>query len=195
MKRSAVFCVVFAAVVLCTACSTAYALYEVANEGRWPKSWPKELEPLRKQSTTFVGPMLPAMHYFIPFKDRKQFEAAWPYLLKVKTQGAPVILLRSPYTWLGKMEAGVLVHCPPEGTKPEAVPPGEGGNLYRLLRTNYIELIVDGKIVDLNRIPLPADTPIIDRRFPEEPKEPAKTEPANVSGVSPAPPASAAGGR
>jgi hypothetical protein len=33
--------------------------------------------------------------------------------------------------------------------------------------TNYIELVVDGKVVDLNRIPLPADTPIIDARFPD----------------------------
>ena len=30
-----------------------------------------------------------------------------------------------------------------------------------------IELIVDGKIVDLNRIPLPIDTQIIDKRFQE----------------------------
>ena len=29
--------------------------------------------------------------------------------------------------------------------------------------TTYIELVVDGEIVDLNRIPLPADTPIIDK--------------------------------
>jgi hypothetical protein len=28
-----------------------------------------------------------------------------------------------------------------------------------------IELVVDGNIVDLNRIPLPADTSIIDKRF------------------------------
>ena len=28
-----------------------------------------------------------------------------------------------------------------------------------------IELVVDGEIVDLNRIRLPADTPIIDKRF------------------------------
>jgi hypothetical protein len=30
-----------------------------------------------------------------------------------------------------------------------------------------IDLIVDGKIVDLNRIPLPAGTPIVDKRFGE----------------------------
>ena len=31
-----------------------------------------------------------------------------------------------------------------------------------------IELVVDGNIVDLNRIPLPADTPIIDKRFKDK---------------------------
>jgi hypothetical protein len=35
----------------------------------------------------------------------------------------------------------------------------------RWMYTTYIELVVDGNIVDLNRIPLPADTPIIDERF------------------------------
>jgi hypothetical protein len=37
----------------------------------------------------------------------------------------------------------------------------------RWMYTSYIELVVDGDIVDLNRIPLPADTPIIDKRFME----------------------------
>ncbi|MBN1361605.1 MAG: hypothetical protein JW993_13485 [Sedimentisphaerales bacterium] len=36
--------------------------------------------------------------------------------------------------------------------------------IYRV-RTDII-LVVDGNIVDLNRIPLPKDTPIIDERFP-----------------------------
>jgi hypothetical protein len=34
-----------------------------------------------------------------------------------------------------------------------------------------IELVVDGKIVDLNRIALPADTPIVDERFSEAPQK------------------------
>jgi hypothetical protein len=33
------------------------------------------------------------------------------------------------------------------------------------MNTTWIELVVDGDIVDLNRIPLPADTPMIDERF------------------------------
>ena len=35
----------------------------------------------------------------------------------------------------------------------------------RWLYTTYIELIVDGHVVDLNRIALPADTPILDEWF------------------------------
>ena len=31
----------------------------------------------------------------------------------------------------------------------------------------YLEVVVDGEIVDLNRIPLPADTVIVDERFKE----------------------------
>jgi hypothetical protein len=41
----------------------------------------------------------------------------------------------------------------------------------RWLRTTYIELVVDGQIVDLNRIGLPADTPIIDQRFEDGQKK------------------------
>jgi len=49
---------------------------------------------------------------------------------------------------------GVVVHCPPAGRGEQAT---------------SIDLIVDGAVVDLNRIPLPADTPIIDERlFREE---------------------------
>ena len=41
-----------------------------------------------------------------------------------------------------------------------------GAGRFRLWRARTeIDLIVDGKVVDLNRIALPADTPIIDRRF------------------------------
>ena len=38
-------------------------------------------------------------------------------------------------------------------------------------KRDFIELVVDGNIVDLNRIPLPADTPIIDERFKDGQKK------------------------
>ena len=131
-----------------------YADYSVEGKGTWPKSWPKELEPLREQASTFEGPLAPHQHYAIPFSQREEFESAWPHLLKVTSNGAAVRLVRGPNFFLGEhVKAGVVVHCPP---------PGRADNpAYK----TYIELVVDGDIVDLNRIPLPADTPIIDERF------------------------------
>ena len=148
-----------AAMILGVACC-AYAEYVIEDRGTWPESWPKELDSLRKQSRTLDGPLPGVLHYQIPFAKREEFESAWPHLLKVKSKGAPIILLRSPYTRLGRIDAGVFIHTPLAG-------PVDPADLQRCI---YIELIIDGKIVDLNRIPLPADTPIIDQRFKDEKK-------------------------
>ncbi|HMF19127.1 MAG TPA: hypothetical protein VKE98_18095 [Gemmataceae bacterium] len=143
MKRAIVF---LAAIAFCTACSAVVAEYVIYDRGTWPKSWPKELEPLRKQARTFDGSVPGDLHYVIPFTKREDFESSWPHLLKVKSKGAPIILVRGPRTdFFNVGPAGVVIQSPLSGT--------------------YIELVVDGKIVDLNRIPLPADTSIIDERF------------------------------
>jgi hypothetical protein len=154
-----------AAIVLLAACEL-HADYAVQDKGCWPDSWPKELETLRKESRTLEGPLQPLLHYAIPFTKQAAFEAAWPHLLKVKSPGAPVVLRRGPSFWLGKgASAGVCVHAPPEGQAPLEDGKDANGNWGK---TIYIELIVDGEIVDLNRIQLPADTPIIDERFKDE---------------------------
>jgi hypothetical protein len=170
MKRITAFLAAFA---LCAMSSAVYALYSVSDEGTWPKTWPAELEPLRKQSRTLEGPVSPQLHYEIPFTKREEFEAAWPYLLKVKSKGAPIILVRAPKTDFMQIKAaGVLIHSPPPGHAnipgtPEAPIPGQSNAGARWMNTTFIELVVDGNIVDLNRIPLPPDTPIIDERFKE----------------------------
>lgn len=139
-----------------------FADYGVKDRGTWPESWPDELERLRKQSRTLEGPLVPLQHFAIPFTDRDAFEEAWPHLLKVKGQGAPIILTGRPSFWLGDdSRAGVCVHSPPKGEAP--LDAKKAGGDWR--KTVYIELIVDGDIVDLNRIPIPPDTPIIDKRF------------------------------
>jgi hypothetical protein len=144
---------VVAAIVFLSPCPL-YALYTVEDRGSWPESWPKELEGLREQSQTLVGPLEPLVHYAIPF-------------LKVKTPGAPIVLRRGPSLGFDgdKWKAGVCIHTPPEGEAPIADATKAGG---RREQTIYIDLIVDGDIVDLNRIPLPPDTPIVDERFKAE---------------------------
>jgi hypothetical protein len=167
------------AIVCCIVCTSVSAMYSVSNVGTWPKTWPAELEPLRKQSRSLVGPLIPQLHYEIPFANREEFEAAWPHLLSVKSKGAPIILLSSPSKWLGNdIKAGVRVHSPPAGTNKQTNPEaplarlgweGPANVRGRWMWATYIELVVDGAIVDLNRIPLPADTPIIDERFKDLP--------------------------
>jgi hypothetical protein len=66
MKRT----VPFLAVIAFCALAPAYAIYGVSDTGTWPKSWPKELEPLRKQSRTLEGPLAPHRHYAIRFTKR-----------------------------------------------------------------------------------------------------------------------------
>jgi hypothetical protein len=150
--------IAFLAVIGCfCAVGSAHALYSVSNRGEWPNSWPKELEPLRKQSRTLVGPVALNQHFAIPFTKREEFESAWPHILKVKSKGAPVRLVRGPNFFLGAgVKAGVVVHGPPAGQEDNPAVPK---------CPISIDLVVDGDIVDLNRIALPADTPIIDERF------------------------------
>ena len=147
--------------------SGVFALYSIADKGIWPKTWPADLERLRPKARTAVGPTLAQAHYDIPFETKQSFEKAWPHLLKVKSEGAPIFLLRGPNKWLGNtISAGVRIHSPPENSKnPEKPIAGVENTRVRWMHTNYIELIVDGKIVDLNSIPLPGNTPIIDERF------------------------------
>jgi hypothetical protein len=153
MKRALAF---LAAIAFC-AVSSVHADYSVTGKGTWPKSWPRELEPLRKLASTFEGPLAPNQHYAIPFTKREEFESAWPHILKVKSKGASVRLVRGPNFFLGEhVKAGVVIHAPPAGQAENPATPEA---------SICIELVVDGDIVDLNRIPLPADTPIIDERF------------------------------
>ena len=96
--------------------------------------------------------------YHIAFANRKEFESAWPHILKLKSKGAPVTLLRGPhvYVWTARppksKTAGVIIRC------------GQSkGNVIG------IELVVDGEIVNMNRImSLPPDTPIIDKRVKDK---------------------------
>jgi hypothetical protein len=146
MKRTTVL---LAAIAFC-AVGTAFADYSFRDEGTWPKTWPKELEPLRKISRTLIGNKQLLRHYAIPFTDRDEFESAWPHILKVKSKGTSLRLMRGPDFFLSGGTAGVVLHCPPENKSDEPV---------------TLDLVVDGAIVDLNRIPLPPDTPINDGRF------------------------------
>ena len=158
--------IVVAAISFCTA-GSVYAISFGGPGGEWPKTWPKELEPLRKTAWTWEHGF-GGTSFDIPFASREEFEAAWPHILKLKAKNATIALVRGPHLRVGKegKSAGVLLAPPREITREEAekLP----ANIITTIR-----LVVDGEIVDLNRIPLPADTTIIDERFKDEEKKAA----------------------
>ncbi len=92
----------------------SFGAMTVLQEGTWPDTWPKELEPYRPRALT-LG--LHAGHqediYVIPFQNREEFEAAWPHLLKVRSPKSPVTLERSPWKFVDNwVAAGVRVLHP-----------------------------------------------------------------------------------
>jgi hypothetical protein len=174
------------------------AEWSFIDAGGWPGSWPAELESLRPQSRTLLG--VGDTIYVIPFSDRAEFEAAWPHLLAMATDGSPLTLSRGHDAVNAfDINAGVVVLTPntpeligidesgidaigdesrklptfvvPDGPKWRAITIEEmrkDRNLARRARRlrTEVRLVVDGKIVDLNRIPLPALA--IDKRFNED---------------------------
>ncbi len=156
MTRLTVF---VAAAVLCVACPVR-GEWSGGPGGTWPQSWPAELEPLRKQAWTWEHNLAGPTIYEIRFDDREAFESAWPHLVKVATKGAAITLLRGPDRKVGQpVTAGVRVLTPGR-----PITRAEAGGLPIREHTD-LELVVDGDIVDLNRIALPAETPILDKRF------------------------------
>jgi hypothetical protein len=169
MKRT-LLCVV---AILCLTSGITFAMSQGGTGGKWPKNWPKELEPLRKQAWSWTDGLLAWASYDIPFKSREEFEAAWPHILKVKTKGAPITLMRGPHIRVDLKEsktAGVRIRVLGRDA-PQMVTDPETGAIKHVstpgVRPTAVELllVVDRQIVDLNRIPLPPDTPIIDDRF------------------------------
>jgi len=156
----------------------------IRNTGAWPETWPEELEPYRDQAKTLdVAHGIQERVFEISFDRRKDFEKAWPHILKVMSKGAPLVFERGPSTYSvsgSTLDTGVRILCPSNGAagsseqSPEYVVnqdgkwvPFDGTNRSGFIHRARVDivLVTDGKIVDLNRIRLPSDTPIIDRRF------------------------------
>ena len=174
----------------------AYVLHQ---GGDWPTSWPKELDPLRNHAgpgrftATFWRPGEDVVHFGIRFTTREEFEAAWPHLLKVQSKGAPIILRSGRSFWLGGTSHGVCVHQKPaiwrvsgrnlpiKSNTPVAARKPLSVLELKEKTTNSIELFVDGNIVDLNRVSLPTESRIIDKRL----KETGKRENGDPLSIAP----------
>jgi hypothetical protein len=169
------------------------------DRGAWSSDWPKELEPYRARASTISEqPLGGGYVYAIPFADRADFEKIWPILVKLKSKSAPLILRSGgvevqrrwrinlsdkadneySHGWPQGTYAGVKIYAPSQSLYPkesDAHAGAEAQDRSSMGRsTTVIELLVgDGKVIDLNRIRLPAETPIVDNRvFEYEQKQP-----------------------
>src|ERR1035441_8595001 len=98
-------------------CAVGFSLVMVEGRGTWPLSWPKELDSLRDRARTVgVANGVQENVYEIPFYNREEFERAWPYIVALKSKGAPVILEGSSSTYHGRaLTSGVRVLWPAGG--------------------------------------------------------------------------------
>ena len=191
------------AILLCG--SATFAYMSSSDYGTWPDTWPQELGAFRKQAKTYdFASGTNETVYEIPFDSLEEFEKAWPYIASLKSNGAPLVLEKSPSSYRSfKLAVGVRILTPPRdalygstggkplspgppwpdsaklarGDLPEYVKiedgkwvPAEGEPAHgRLVRARQdVILVCDGEIIDINRIALPPNTPIIDRRFEEQ---------------------------
>lgn len=158
MKRKTVALIAF----ITTCAVTLQARVTVKDSGSWPDTWPRELDAHRKTSRTIEGPLGGWLRYEISFKTREDFEAAWPHLLKVRSEYHPITLVSSPHERSGAakgrpMKAGVIIRSWPTAASKKGARPNR-------TRTTIIVLVVDGDIVNLNRLQLPEDTHFKDER-------------------------------
>jgi hypothetical protein len=142
---------------------TLHADVLVVDRGLWPTTWPPELDSLRETSRTIDGPLGGFVRYEISFTKRGDFESAWPHLLKLRSPEYPLTLVRSPHKGSGaaqgrSMNAGVILSSWPTSVS-------DVNAKTKRSETTAIVLVVDGDIVDLNRIQLPENTLIQDERF------------------------------
>jgi hypothetical protein len=152
------------------AASHAYIVH--SSRGNWPADWPVELDPFRQRATTdwyglFLGN---ATAYTIPFHDRTEFERLWPVILRLRTPGAPLVVksggvrLTDPAASHVGLNAGVRITYPSACTLPLKDPHYGDPRWDKGAASTCVTLFVDGEVIDLNRIQLPAE--IRDERWP-----------------------------
>ena len=171
------------AVSLFASSFAAHALSTGGPGGWWPEDWPKELEPLRKQAWTWSHGRIHegrAHNSFeITFKSREQFEAMWPHLLKLRPKNVPLTFREGPLVMFWDTRpaknktAGIRILTwspaqrgkPAKPVKPVQTEFAKTPGVFMAQCTIYaIEIVVDGKVLDFKKIPLPSDVKVIDKR-------------------------------
>jgi len=158
-------CVVVALVLLGLGGDAALARRSCSTHGSWPPDWPKELDAWRDRATTLrAAPLGQDGFYTVTLEDREAFEKGWAALLDVPHADQPILALVSePPEDVARTALGG--RCPGRPVLQVLYYRSFGKNGEKSQEVVVgITLFVDGKIVDLNRVRIPAGYRIEDRR-------------------------------
>lgn len=156
---------VVALVLLAVGADVALGREVYSARGSWPADWPQGLDAWRDRATTLrAAPLGQDGYYTVTLEDREAFEQGWAALLEVPHADHPTLTLVSapPTDVAGKTLGGRQPGRPVVQVRYYRSF-GEKGKKSREVAVG-ITLFVDGKIVDLNRVRIPAGYKIDDRR-------------------------------
>lgn len=157
--------VVVALVLLGLGGDAALARKACSAHGSWPADWPKGLDAWRDRATTLrAAPLGQDGFYTVTLENRKAFEQGWAALLEVpRADRATLTLVSKPPKDAAREALGGKHPGRPVVQVRYYRSFGEKGKKSREVAVG-ITLFVDGKIVDLNRVRIPAGYRIEDRR-------------------------------
>ena len=157
--------VVVALVLVGLGGDAALARRTCSTHGSWPADWPKGLDAWRDRATTLrAAPLGQDGFYTVTLEDRKAFEHGWAALLEVpRSDRATLTLVSKPPKDVAREALGGRCPGRPVVQVRYYRSFGEKGKKSREVAVG-ITLFVDGKIVDLNRVRIPAGYRIEDRR-------------------------------
>ena len=170
--------VVVALVLVGLGGDAALARESCAAHGTWPADWPKGLDAWRDRATTLrAAPLGQDGFYTVTLEDRGAFEHGWAALLEVpRSDRATLTLVSEPPEDVARKRLGGRCPGRPVVQVRYYRSFGEKGKKSREVAVG-ITLFVDGKIVDLNRVRIPAGYKIEDRRT-----LPSKTDASTAQG-------------
>jgi inosose dehydratase len=193
MRRRWCVMLLAGSMLIVTGVTPALGLRREQPYGAWPTSWPIALDAYRADATTHdLAAGNQETWFEIPVKSPADFDRIWPAVLAVRSEGAPItlragdepkVIVKAPaYDATLELPNGKRLDSGPPWPDSARLPDGrlpeyvavEGGRWVpteRDARKGFmfrarveLELVADGRIVDLNRTFLPQDAPIVDQR-------------------------------
>jgi len=143
-------------------------VYKIRFDKRedFEKAWPHILA-VKSKGAPLILERSPSSRSVSGSTAETRVRIVCPPVCLVKLPGGKLLTVGPPWPDHIRSSSGELPEYVEAGLDDWIPVTGESARGFAVRPRVDVVLITDGKIIDLNRIPLPPDTPIIDRRFEE----------------------------